>query len=74
MIGAPGRDGAEMPVGMMGVAKDRWMTVSPHGDAPEVPVGRVAVPKTGQKNTSPRDNLYLMGPVRFPCAREHMPL
>ena len=46
MIGAPGRDGAEMPVGMMGVAKDRWMTVSPHEDAPEVPVGGVAVPKT----------------------------
>ena len=26
------------------------------------------VPKTGQKNTSPRDNLYPMGSFRFPCS------
>ena len=28
------------------------------------------VPKTGQKNTSPRDNLYLMCPACFQCARD----
>ena len=44
----PRRDGAEMPVCMMAVAKDRWMTVSPHRDGTGVPVGWVAVPKDGR--------------------------
>ena len=43
-------------------------------DATEASVGGVAVPKPGQKNALPRDNLYPMGPARFPCVREHTPL
>ena len=39
-------DATEASVGMMAVAKDRWMTVSPRRDGTGVPVGRVAVPKT----------------------------
>ena len=63
-----------MPVGMMAVAKDRWMTVSPREDATELLVGMVAVPKFGQKNALPRDNLFPDGAARFPCARKHTPL
>ena len=40
-------DATEASVGMMVVAKDRWMTVSPCRDASGIPVGMVAVPKTG---------------------------
>ena len=40
-------DATEASVGMMAVAKDRWMTVSPREDATEMLVGKVAVPKTG---------------------------
>ena len=43
-------------------------------DATEAFVGNVAVPKPGQKNALPRDNLYLDGAARFPCARKHTPL
>ncbi len=47
---------------------------SPREDATEIPVDRGAVPKTGQKNASPRDDLYPDSPARFPCARNHTPL
>ena len=47
-------DATEASVGMMVVAKDRWMTVSPRRDGTAVPVGWFAVPKTGQKPPSPR--------------------
>ena len=46
-VASPRGDGTEASVGMMAVAKDRWMTVSPRGDATEMLVGKVAVPKTG---------------------------
>ena len=67
-------DATEASVGRVDVPKTGQKNPSPLGDATEMVVGRVAVPKTGQKNASPRDNLYPMGPARFPCAREHRPL
>ena len=46
------------------------MSPSPRDPASELSVAGGAVPKTGQKNTSPRDNLYLMCPACFQCARD----
>ena len=67
---SPREDASEAPVGKVAVPKTVQKPPSPRGDGSEVLVGMVAVPKTGQKPPSPRDNLYPMGPVRFPCARD----
>ena len=67
-------DSTETSVGMVVVPKTGQKNALPREDATEIPVDRGAVPKTDLKNALARDNLYPMGPARFPCARDHTPL
>ena len=64
-------DATEASVGMVAVAKGRWMTVSPRRDGTGVPVGWVAVPKPVQKPSSPREDAteMLVGRVPVPKTR-----